>query len=174
MKLGRGHPDTLTSRVGLAGTYEALDRWADAELFRRQNLACRRAAETPDQLLLASDLVELSRDLVQQGKSSEAEPLLRECVAIREKAIPHDWRRYFAMSLLGRALLYQQKCAEAEPLVVAGYEGLEAREAKIPAVSKADASQCGGAGGASLRGVGQAGSGPVMGRKNRRGFHARR
>jgi hypothetical protein len=88
-------------------------------------------------LLLASDLVELSRDLVQQGKSSEAEPLLRECVAIREKAIPDDWRRYFAMSLLGRALFDQQKYAEAEPLVVAGYEGLKAREAKIPAVSKA-------------------------------------
>ncbi len=137
LKLGRGHPDTLTSRVGLAGTFEALDRWADAELLRRQNLSCRRAAETPDQLLLASDLVELSRDLVQQGKSSEAEPLLRECVAIREKAIPDDWRRYFAMSLLGRALFDQQKFAEAEPLVVAGYEGLKAREAKIPAVSKA-------------------------------------
>ncbi len=127
----------MTSRVGLAGTYEALDRWADAELLRRQNLACRRAAEPPDQLLLASDLVELSRDMVQQIKSSEAESLLRECVAIREKAIPDDWRRFFAMSLLGRALLYQQKYAEAEPLVVAGYEGLKAREAKIPAVSKA-------------------------------------
>jgi eukaryotic-like serine/threonine-protein kinase len=137
LKLGRGHPETLTSRVGLAGTYEALDRWADAELLRRQNLACRRAAETPDQLVLASDLVELCRDLVQQGKSSEAEPLLRECVAIREKAIPDDWRRFFAMSLLGRALLDQQNYAEAEPLVVAGYEGLKAREAKIPAVSKA-------------------------------------
>ncbi len=88
-------------------------------------------------MLLGSDLAELSRDLVQQGKSSEAEPLLRECVAIREKAIPDDWRRFFAMSLLGRALLSQQKHAEAEPLVVAGYEGLKAREAKIPAVSKA-------------------------------------
>jgi hypothetical protein len=87
-------------------------------------------------LLLAGELVELSRDLVQQGKSAEAEPLLRECVAIRDKAIPDDWRRLFAMSLLGRALLDQGRYMAAEPLQVAGYEGLKARAAKIPAVSK--------------------------------------
>jgi eukaryotic-like serine/threonine-protein kinase len=87
-------------------------------------------------LLLAGDLAELGRVLVQQGKSSEAEPLLRECVAIREQAIPDDWRRFFAMSLLGRVLLDQSRYGEAEPLVVSGYEGLKAREAKIPTASK--------------------------------------
>jgi tetratricopeptide (TPR) repeat protein/tRNA A-37 threonylcarbamoyl transferase component Bud32 len=135
-KLGAGHPDTLTSRVGLAAAYEALGRWADAEALRRENLARRRAGEKLDSLLLAGDLVELGRILVQQGKSSQAEPLLRECVAIRDKAIPDDWRRFFATSLLGRALLDQGQYMEAEPLVVAGYEGLKAREAKIPAASK--------------------------------------
>jgi hypothetical protein len=50
--------------------------------------------------------------------------------------MPNDWRRFFAMSLLGRALLDQAQYVEAEPLVVAGYEGMKAREAKIPTVSK--------------------------------------
>jgi hypothetical protein len=135
-KLGPGHPDTLTSRIGLAAAFEALDRWADAEVLRRENLALRRGAGKPDTLLVAGDLVELGRDLVREGKSSEAEPLLRECVAIREKAIPDDWRRFFAMSLLGHALLDQGRYMEAEPLLVAGYEGMKAREARIPAVSK--------------------------------------
>jgi hypothetical protein len=34
---------------------------------------------------------------------------------------------------LGGSLLGQAKFAEAEPLILAGYEGLKAREAKIPA-----------------------------------------
>jgi hypothetical protein len=61
----------------------------------------------------------------------EAEPLLREGLAIREKATPDDWRRYDAMSMLGAALLGQAHQAEAEPLIVPGYEGLKARESRI-------------------------------------------
>jgi tetratricopeptide (TPR) repeat protein len=135
-KLGAGHPDTFTSRTGLAAAYEALGRWPEAEALRRENVALRRAAKRPDKLLLAGDLVELSRVLVRQAMGSQAEPLLRECVAIRDKAIPDDWRRFFAMSLLGRALLDQARYVEAEPLLVAGYEGLKARESRLPAASK--------------------------------------
>jgi hypothetical protein len=58
--------------------------------------------------------------------------VLRECLAVREKAVPEDWSRFNAMSLLGGALLGQGKYAEAEPLVVRGYEGIKAREAKVP------------------------------------------
>ena len=67
----------------------------------------------------------------EQSRWSEAEPLLREALAIREKATPDDWARYDAMSLLGAALLGQGRYAEAEPLIVAGYEGMKAREARI-------------------------------------------
>jgi hypothetical protein len=35
-------------------------------------------------------------------------------------------------SLLGGSLLGQEKYAEAEPLIVSGYEGLKAREDRIP------------------------------------------
>ena len=37
------------------------------------------------------------------------------------------------MSLLGAALAGQKKYAEAEPLLIAGYAGLKARAARIPA-----------------------------------------
>jgi eukaryotic-like serine/threonine-protein kinase len=57
-------------------------------------------------------------------------------LAIREQAIPDDWRRYHTMSLLGGALLTQVRHAEAEPLVVQGYEGMKAREPRIPAPSR--------------------------------------
>ncbi len=44
---------------------------------------------------------------------------------------PDDWRRYDAKSLLGEALLQQGRYAEAEPLVIAGYDGMKTREARI-------------------------------------------
>jgi hypothetical protein len=62
------------------------------------------------------------------------EPVLRECLSIRDKALPDDWPRFNTMSQLGGALLGQARYAEAEPIVVSGYEGLKAREAKVPAV----------------------------------------
>ena len=42
------------------------------------------------------------------------------------------------MSLLGGCLLGQKKYAEAEPLLIRGFEGLKAREAKIPNRVKPD------------------------------------
>jgi hypothetical protein len=67
-----------------------------------------------------------------QSRWSEAEPLLREALAIQEKTAPDDWERFDTMSLLGGALLGQGRYAEAEPMVVPGYEGIKARETKIP------------------------------------------
>ena len=61
-----------------------------------------------------------------------AEPILRECLTIREKALPEDWRTFNIRSLLGRALLGQKKYAEAVALLLAGYEGMKEREATIP------------------------------------------
>jgi hypothetical protein len=81
--------------------------------------------------LLAGDLAALGRDLLEQSRCSEAEPLLREALAIRVKATPDDWRRYNAMSLLGGVRLGQGRHAEAEPLIVDGYEGMKARAARI-------------------------------------------
>jgi len=74
--------------------------------------------------------------LIRQGKWSEAEAILRECLAIREKVQPDDWNTFNARSRLGGSLLGQKKYAEAEPLIVAGYEGMKAREAKIPPPGK--------------------------------------
>ena len=46
---------------------------------------------------------------------------------------PDEWTTFNTRSLLGGSLLGQKKYAEAEPLIVAGYEGMKAREAKIAA-----------------------------------------
>jgi hypothetical protein len=68
------------------------------------------------------------------GYQHESVP--RECLSIREKAIPDNWSRFNSMSQLGEALIGQGKLAEAEPLVVAGYEGMKARKSAIPPVGR--------------------------------------
>ena len=40
------------------------------------------------------------------------------------------------MSLLGGSLLGQKKYAEAEPMILGGYEGMKARQAAIPAAAR--------------------------------------
>jgi eukaryotic-like serine/threonine-protein kinase len=135
-KLGPDHPNTLGSRYNLASAYSSAGRWVDAEPLFRDTLDRRRKREKPNSPLLAGDLANLGRNLLKQSKWSEAEPLLRESLAIRVQAIPDDYRRFNTASQLDGALLGQGKYADAEPLVVAGYEGMKAREAKIPAIGK--------------------------------------
>ncbi len=75
-------------------------------------------------------------DRLAQRKYVEAEPVLRECLAKRTELASDDWKTYNAQSLLGEALSGQQKYAEAEPLLTAGYEGMKQREATIPPEAK--------------------------------------
>ena len=81
-------------------------------------------------------LSELTRARLIEGKFTEAEELARECLAIREKEIPDDWRTFNARSMLGGSLLGQKKYAEAEPLLLSGYAGMRQREDKIPQQGK--------------------------------------
>ena len=62
----------------------------------------------------------------------DAEPILRESLAIREKNEPDAWTTFDTKSLLGGALAGQKKYADAEPLLLAGYEGMKQREKTIP------------------------------------------
>ena len=52
--------------------------------------------------------------------------------AIREKTQPDAWTTFNTQSMLGGALLGQKKYADAEPLLLAGYEGMKQREETIP------------------------------------------
>ncbi len=51
--------------------------------------------------------------LLGQKKWTEAEPILRECLAIREKAQPDLWSTFSTQSMVGGALLGQKKYADA-------------------------------------------------------------
>jgi non-specific serine/threonine protein kinase/serine/threonine-protein kinase len=84
---------------------------------------------------LADELARFSLSMLQVKAFPEVEPLLRECLAIRRKQMPDSWLTFNTQALLGGALLGQKKYAEAEPLLVKGYEGMKAREKTIPKTS---------------------------------------
>jgi tetratricopeptide (TPR) repeat protein/tRNA A-37 threonylcarbamoyl transferase component Bud32 len=135
-KLGPDHPSTLRSRHNLAFAYEALGLPADAEPLRRDVLDGVRRSLGPDDPPTITAMASLGLNLLMQRKWQEAELVLRECLAVRQKYQPDAWATFSARSRLGEALLGQGRYDEAEPLIVSGYEGMKARETTIPAPSK--------------------------------------
>jgi hypothetical protein len=123
---------TLDLTVDLANLLYQSGRGADAEPLFRAALGPLRQQFGPADPRTAGILAPLGLSLIQQGKWAEAEAILRECLAIREKVQPEEWTTFNTRSLLGGSLLGQKKYAEAEPLIVSGYEGMKAREPNIP------------------------------------------
>src|SRR5207237_3794012 len=83
----------------------------------------------------------------EQRRWAEAEPLLREGLAIWDAKRPDDWSRFNAQSRLGGSLLGQKRYAEAEPLLLSGSEGLKTRGERVPARSKKRLAEAGVRGG---------------------------
>src|SRR5208337_1461603 len=54
-----------------------------------------------------------------------------EAVEADRKIRPDDWQRFFAESLLGASLAGEKKYDAAEPLLLEGYRGMNARKQKI-------------------------------------------
>jgi hypothetical protein len=97
---------------------------------------------------LAGNLVLLGTTLLAIKEYDRAEPILRECLAIRAKREPDAWTTFNTQSLLGEALLGQARTEgkrgdkealvratglyrEAERLLLAGYEAMKKREKAV-------------------------------------------
>ncbi len=91
----------------------------------------RKRDDSLGQIITASSLGWLSRNLILQQRYGEAEPLLREGLAIFEHERPNDYRRFYWVSQLGGVLLGRERYGEAEPLLVQGYEGMKQNEATM-------------------------------------------
>jgi tetratricopeptide (TPR) repeat protein len=119
-----------------ARAYEAAARLDEAEGWRRKALAVVKGRTGATSATYAGELASLALNLVQQKKYPDAEGVLQECLAVRERTQPDDWSTANTRSLLGGALLGQKKYADAESLLLDGYEGMRRREATIPPAGK--------------------------------------
>ena len=129
--LGPEHPNTLYTLSDFASMYQHQGKYALAETYAAQALAGRRHAlgpEHPDTMASAADL---ALAYVSQGKFAESEPLAREAMEFNRKKQPDDWQGFRAETLLGASLAGQKKYADAEPLLLEGYQGMVARKDKI-------------------------------------------
>ncbi len=134
--LGPDHPITLTSVIILAERYAKLELREKAEPLLREIVTFVRAKFGADSPQHAARLSVLIVNLFEQKKMADAEPFLREWLAFREKTEPDVWSTFNTKSMLGGSLLAQKKYAEAEPLLLSGYEGMKERETIIPPVGK--------------------------------------
>jgi len=115
----------------LIEAHQRLQQFHQAEVWQRKMVALAKK-QGPDGWHY-SELARLGSYLLAQKKFVDAESVLRECLAFREKVFPDAWLRFNAQSLLGAALAGQEKYPEAEPLLLQGYEGMKKREVQIPA-----------------------------------------
>jgi tetratricopeptide (TPR) repeat protein len=129
-------PNAHTILHNLIACQGALKQYAAAEPWRRKALALARKQGGADTLAYATDLALLGRNLFQQHKWQDAEPVLRECLSLREKQAPDSWVTPNARSLLGVAHLGQGRYADAEPLLLDGYAGLKKHEAIMPRAAR--------------------------------------
>lgn len=126
---GPDHGRTRMTRGKLIQAYQAAGRLTEAVEVARQMYP----AESQD---LADTLAILARSLLSEGSASETEHVLRECLSIREKLIPADWKTSNTRSLLGEALIKQNKFSEAELMLLQGYEQLKGLEPTLPEPSR--------------------------------------
>jgi tetratricopeptide (TPR) repeat protein len=138
-QLGEEHPEVAATLETMAQMLQDQGKLAEAEAAAREAVTINSkvlGAEDPEiasgQHLLASILVEAAKKS-QAGDFSEAESLMRRCLVLKEKKLPDDWRTFTAQNLLGGILMLEKRYAEAEPLLLSGYNGMKQREKKIPA-----------------------------------------
>jgi tetratricopeptide (TPR) repeat protein len=130
-KNGKDHPETLAALCKLIEFLAVTKNYTDAESSSRILLerVKQRTEALPETCVEA--LGSAGRILVSRKQWASAEPILRECLAIREKTQSNGWDTFNSRSMLGGALLGQGKVTEAQALVVGAYEQMEKMQETI-------------------------------------------
>jgi tetratricopeptide (TPR) repeat protein len=116
----------------LLDAYSSAVKPTEAAKLINELLADARQTLPKDSPQLAGQLAEFGLVLLEMKGYAAAEPLLRECLAIREENEPNAWTTFNTQSMLGGSLLSQNNYRDAEPLLLKGYEGMNVREKAIP------------------------------------------
>jgi tetratricopeptide (TPR) repeat protein len=123
--LGPGHADSLSTQRHLARVLAAHGQFNEAEKLFREALDGFPKVLGTDQLELARTLGDFGDTLMKHARAEEAELVLRRSLAICEKQLASgDSQTAVARALLGGCLARRKNYAAAEPLLLAGYEGL--------------------------------------------------
>jgi eukaryotic-like serine/threonine-protein kinase len=129
--LGPDHPDTLSTLGDLGFLNQRQGKYALSESSAAEVFASKQRTlgmESPDTISSALDLALAYQS---QGKFSDSEKLSKEAIEFYRRKQPDDWNLFRAESLLGASLAGEKKRAEAEPMLLAGYQGMLVRKSRI-------------------------------------------
>jgi len=132
-KVPANDPTVLSNLHNLGIAYRQAGRPADAEPLLQQVRSSRESLVGRDHPDTLETLGELATTLIAAGKPADAESCARDLLSRRERRSPDAWQTMEAKSVLGAALAGQKKLADAEPLLIEGYEALAARRSTLPA-----------------------------------------
>ena len=135
--LRRKFKDDADERLGgedsLARLYREEGRFAEAEGLAAEVLSVRRRGGNKSQIVRAVEL--LAAICWQEGKFAEGEALAREAMETYRAQNVDTWVLYQAEALRGASLAGLRRFEEAEPLLLEGYSGIEARKSLISPVA---------------------------------------
>lgn len=141
--LGTDRPTTLTTMTILGGLKWSEGNYVDAEqLFTRALDGQRRLLGNEDPRTVGT-LVWLGRVRLAQHQFQQAETNFREALTTYQRTNFAGWQRYHSENLLGASLAGERKYDQAEPLLIAGYEGMIERREKISVPSQHDLQSAG-------------------------------
>ncbi len=129
---GSDNPNNLGAMIPLAEFYLDGGQYEKAETLVTEAQKVGASLGGEGMFLAECPTTTLSRLRLRQGEFTDAEAAARRALAVRLDRHPDHWARFDGMSLLGSALAGQKKFAEAEPLLIEGYEGLKERQDRIP------------------------------------------
>lgn len=116
--------------------YEQSHDDAKAQSVRQAWFTSLRGRFGADSSAYAAVLASQGLSLLKKKRWTDAEPLHRDCLSIREKNQPADWMTASTKSMLGEALAGEKNYEGALPLLLTGYNELKDRESLIPASGK--------------------------------------
>jgi tetratricopeptide (TPR) repeat protein len=137
-RINYGLPDIETQRAmqSLAEAYARARDFGASEKQWRELLAEQSKMASSNNPSLLDSRSGLARVLLELGQPTDAESIMPKAKELTEAAARADWRTASARIVLGRILLAEDKGAQAEPLLLSGYDGLKACETNNPVQAK--------------------------------------
>jgi tetratricopeptide (TPR) repeat protein len=125
---GESNSNTMIAMYSLGDVFAWQGKFTEAEDVFRQMLDAQQRNRGLETVQAARVIASVGWAQFQLRRLSEAESSLRQALEILDITAPDSWWKYNTRSMLGATLAAQRKYAEAEPLLLSGYEGLKQRK----------------------------------------------
>lgn len=141
--LGPWHRTTLGLMTHRAGIYRSAGRYAEAS--NRFDEAIKFLENPHDDVDLDRDQIDISYSTALNGAAEtslrmkqpdKAEATALKAFELRRRLLPDHWSRFYVQTILGEALVQQEKIDEAEQHLLEGFAGMDSRKDSMSKKSK--------------------------------------